>query len=148
MRSPVNQVAILYPVFVQVFLTLGVLSLLAAARGRAIKTMDRQRGNPDLAMGRVAWPDDAAKRAANFRNQFEVPVLFYAVVAFALLTKGADIFMLVLAWLFVVTRVVHAAIHIGPNKVRWRSPAFGLSFIIVGIMWIKLLIYVATGGLV
>jgi hypothetical protein len=143
----VNQVAILYPVFVQVFLTLGVLSLLAVARGRAIKTMDRQKGNPDLAMGRVAWPDDAAKRAANFRNQFEVPVLFYAVVAFALLTKGADIFMLVLAWLFVVTRIVHAAIHIGPNKVRWRSPAFGLSFIIVGIMWVKLLIHVATGGL-
>ena len=41
-------------------------------------------------MGRVAWPDDATKRAANFRNQFELPVLFYAVVAFALITKGAD----------------------------------------------------------
>ena len=63
---------------------------MAVARGRAIKTMDRQRGNPDLAMGRVVWPDDAAKRAANFRNQLELPVLFYVVVAFALITKGAD----------------------------------------------------------
>ena len=90
--------------------------------------MDRQRGNPDLAMGRVAWPDDAAKRAANYRNQFELPVLFYAVVAFALITKGADTLMIVLAWLFVLTRIVHAAIHIGPNKVRWRSPAFALGF--------------------
>ena len=34
--------------------------------------------------------------------------------------------MIVLAWLFVLTRIVHAAIHIGPNKVRWRSPAFAL----------------------
>jgi hypothetical protein len=143
----VNQVAILYPVFVQAFLTLGVLLLLALARGRAIKTMPRQRGNPDLALGRVRWPDDAAKRAANFRNQFEVPVLFYAVVAFALITKGADTVMLVLAWLFVLTRILHAAIHIGPNKVRWRTPAFGLGFLIVAIMWIKLLLHVASAGI-
>jgi hypothetical protein len=142
----VSQVAILYPVFVQVFLTLAVLFLLAIARARAIGTMDRQRGNPDLALGRVQWPEDAVKRAANFRNQFEVPVLFYAVTAFALLTKGADTAMVVLAWLFVLTRLVHAAIHIGPNKVRWRTPAFALGFLIVTIMWIKLAIHVATAG--
>ena len=90
--------------------------------------MDRQRGNPDLAMGRFSWPEDAAKRANNQRNQFELPVLFYAVAAFALILKGADRIMVVLAWLFVLTRLVHAAIHVGPNKVRWRSPAFGLGF--------------------
>ena len=88
---PVNQVAILYPVFVQVLLTFVVVLARWRLPGRARSaTMDRQRGNPDLAMGRVAWPDDAAKRAANYRNQFELPVLFYAVVAFALITKGAD----------------------------------------------------------
>jgi hypothetical protein len=73
--------------------------------------------------------------------------LFYAVVAFALITKGADTFMIVLAWLFVLTRIVHAAIHIGPNKVRWRSPAFTLGFVIVAIMWIKLALHVATTGM-
>ena len=142
-----NQVAILYPVFVQVLLVVVVGVLMAAARARAIKTMDRQRGNPDLAMGRVDWPDDAAKRAANYHNQFQAPVLFYAVVAFALITKGADTLMLVLAWLFVLTRIVHAAIHIGPNKVRWRSPAFALGFLILMLMWVKLFIHVVTAGL-
>ena len=141
-----NQVTILYPVFVQAFLTLGVLLLLALARGRAIKTMPRQRGNPDLALGHVQWPDDAAKRAASFRNQFEVPVLFYAVVAFALITKGADTVMIVLAWLFVLTRIVHAAIHIGPNKVRWRSPVFALGLLILLAMWVKLFLHVAARG--
>ena len=141
-----NQVAILYPVFVQVLLVVVVGALMASARARAVKTMDRQRGNPDLAMGRVEWPDDAAKRAANYRNQFEAPVLFYAVVAFALITKGADTLMIVLAWLFVLTRIVHAAIHIGPNKVRWRSPAFALGFAIVVIMWIKLFLHVVSSG--
>ena len=142
-----NQVAILYPVFVQVFLTLGVLALLAVARARAVRTMDRQRGNADLALGRAQWPEDAIKRAANFRNQFELPVLFYAAVAFALLTKGADLPMIVLAWLFVLTRVIHAAIHVGPNKVRWRTPAYALGFLILVIMWVKLVLHVSSAGL-
>ena len=142
-----SQVAILYPVFVQVLLTITVYCLLGVARTRAVRGMERQRGNPDLAMGTVTWPDDAAKRANNQRNQFELPVLFYAVVAFALILKGADFFMIVLAWAFVLTRLVHAAIHIGPNRVRWRSPAFGLGLLIVVLMWIKLLLHVLSAGL-
>src|SRR5205085_185700 len=142
-----NQTAILYPVFVQVFLTLAVLASLAVARTRAVRGMDRQRGNPDLALGRAAWPDDAVKRAANFRNQFELPVLFYAVVAFALITKGADFLMLVLAWAFVASRIVHAAIHIGPNKVGWRTPAYILGLLVVIAMWVRLAMHVATAGL-
>jgi len=143
----VSQVDIMYPVFVQVLLTITVYAMLAVARARAVRSMNRQRGNPDLAMGRAVWPDDAVKRSNNQRNQFELPVLFYAVVAFALILKGADTLMIVLAWLFVLTRLVHAAIHIGPNKVRWRSPAFALGLLIVLVMWVKLLLHVATAGL-
>lgn len=142
-----NQIAILYPVFVQVLLSFLVGGSMAVARARAIRTMDRKRGNPDLALGRVAWPEDAAKRAANYANQFELPVLFYAVVAFALIAKGADAVMVALAWAFVLTRIVHAAIHVGPNKVRWRTPAFGLGFLIVLAMWIKLALHVMTRGI-
>jgi hypothetical protein len=140
-----QQVDILYPVFVQALLTFVVYGLLAVARARAIRRLDRARGNPDLALGRVAWPEAAEKRAANQRNQFELPVLFYAVVAFALITKGVDILMLVLAWLFVLTRIVHAAIHVGPNKVRWRTPAFTLGFLVLVGMWLKLFLHVLTG---
>jgi hypothetical protein len=142
-----SQVGIMYPVFVQVLLTITVYGMLAVARARAVRSMDRQRGNPDLAMGRAVWPDDAVKRSNNQRNQFELPVLFYAVAAFALILKGADTLMIVLAWLFVLTRLLHAAIHIGPNKVRWRSPAFALGLLIVAIMWIKLLLHVLSAGL-
>jgi hypothetical protein len=143
----VNQVAIMYPVFVQVLLTLSMYGLLGVARARALRSMDRPRGSPDLAMGRLAWPDEAAKRANNQRNQFELPVLFYAVAAFALILKGADLVMIVLAWAFVLTRIIHAVIHIGPNKVRWRSPAFALGLLIVLAMWIKLLLHVLSAGL-
>jgi hypothetical protein len=142
-----NQVAILYPVFVQVILTIGIYMLLLTARARAVRAASRARGNPDLAMGRFAWPDDAEKRAHNQRNQFELPVLFYAVVAFALIVRGADLLMLILAWLFVISRLVHAAIHIGPNKVRWRTPAFAAGLVILAVMWVKLFLHVVTRGI-
>ena len=141
-----NQVAILYPVFAQALLTFSVYALLAVSRARALKASGRTRGSPDLAMGRFAWPEEAEKRAANQRNQFELPVLFYAVTAFALIVNGADTLMVVLAWAFVLTRLVHAAIHIGPNKVRWRSQVFALGFLILLVMWVKLFLHVAARG--
>jgi hypothetical protein len=144
----VNQVAILYPVFAQVFLVMVVAILMAIARARYIRTMDRGRSNPELGRGKTVWPEDASKRAANYINQFELPVLFYVVVALALIVKGADLLMVVLAWAFVLSRLVHAAIQIGPNKVRWRTPAFAVGFLIVAIMWFKLFLHVVTRGIV
>ncbi len=141
-----SQVAILYPVFVQVFLTVAVYSLLLTARARALKAAGRQRGSGDIAMGRYAWPEEAEKRAHNQRNQFELPVLFYAAAGFALIVGAVDTTMLALAWAFALSRVVHAAIHIGPNKVRWRGPMFILGFLIVTAMWLKLFLHVVMSS--
>lgn len=138
-----NQVAILYPVFAQVLLTVVVYWLLLAARARALRAAGRQRGSGDIAMGRYAWPEDAEKRAHNQRNQFELPVLFYAVTGFALVLGAADATLVALAWAFVASRIVHAAIHIGPNRVRWRGPVFILGFLIVTAMWVWLFLHVA-----
>ena len=138
-----SQVAILYPVFVQVLLTLAVYGLLSLTRFRAVAVAGRPLGKGDIAMGRYPWPDDAQKVANNQRNQFELPVLFYAVAAFALIAGAADTAMVALAWAFAASRIIHAAIHIGPNKVRWRGPVFALGFLIVTAMWVKLFLHVA-----
>ena len=138
-----NQIDILYPVFVQALLTLVVGGMMAVARARAIATMDRQRGNPDLARGKTVWPEDAAKRAANYSNQFELPVLFYAVVAFALIAKGADLLMIVLAWLFVISRYAHSFVHVTSNRLRYRAPLFAIGFALLVCLWGWLAIWLA-----
>ena len=145
-KRQVSQVVILYPVFVQVLLTVLVYCLLLAARARAIKATGAQRGGGDIAMGRFAWPEDAEKRAHNQRNQFELPVLFYAVTAFALILGAVDLTMVALAWSFVASRILHAAIHVGPNPVRWRGPVFILGFLIVTAMWVKLFLHVVMSS--
>ena len=109
--------ALLLPVFVQVLLTLIVMLRMGQTRSASLAASRTHPNKKDVALGTHTWNEDATKAANNFSNQFEIPVLFYAVVAFALIVKQHDIVMVALAWIFVLLRVVHAAIHIGPNVV-------------------------------
>mgnify|MGYP003694199919 CR=1 FL=1 len=87
----VNQVAILYPVFVQVLLVVAR----AACRWRWRARAPSRPWTASAATPTWPWaasPGRTMRPSAppTIRNQFELPVLFYAVVAFALITKGAD----------------------------------------------------------
>jgi hypothetical protein len=118
----VNGRMILLPVIVQVILTMVVYVLLNFAKARAAR-----RGEVDHARRGLyddAWPQSVVKINNNIRNQFEVPVLFY-VLSFALLALNAvTIPVIVIAWLFVLSRIVHAYLHIGRNHVPSRRRAF------------------------
>jgi hypothetical protein len=113
---------ILLPVMVQVVLTMAVYVLLNVAKARALR-----RGEVDLVRRGLhddAWPDSVNKINNNIRNQFEVPVLFY-VLSFMLLALNAVTWLaLVAAWLFALSRIVHAYAHIGPNHVPTRRRIF------------------------
>jgi hypothetical protein len=126
--------AILLPVFAHVALVFYVLFLVGRARYVAGSTGAVKL--QDIALDDKGWPDEARKKANNYRNQFELPVLFYALVAFLLITSKADMAEVVLAWLFVASRFVHAAIHLGSNKVRRRGLAFMVGVAILAVMWI------------
>jgi hypothetical protein len=73
--------------------------------------------------------------ADNFRNLFEVPVLFY-VVCLALAISGlATPVQLGLAWLFVALRALHSFIHITYNRVSHRFTVHLASTLCVLFMW-------------
>lgn len=137
------QTAILYPVFVQVLLTFVVLIRMATARGYVIR---RNPGSqPDIALGRFSWPEPALMAANNYKNQFELPVLFYALAAFAIMTRSVDYLMVVLAWVFVISRIVHAGVHLGPNILAWRGLSFLVGAIVLMLMWLMLAARLITG---
>jgi hypothetical protein len=82
--------------------------------------------------------------ADNFRNLFEVPVLFYAVCC-ALAIAGADsVAQVALAWLFVGLRVVHTFIHLTYNRVMHRFAVYVLSTVVVFLMWAQLAVSLYT----
>lgn len=139
-----NATALLYPVFVQVALTFVLLfwmgrSRLAAVRNREVKVSQ-------IALGQKAWPDRITQISNAYQNQFETPVLFYAVVAMALThPRTVDIAMIALAWAFVATRIIHAGIYTTSNAIRWRFNAFLAGALILMIMWGLFALRIITG---
>jgi hypothetical protein len=81
-----------------------------------------------------------------YHNLLQMPVLFYAVVAFAMHTNGDDALMILLAWIYVAFRLAQALIHTTYNTIIHRFLAFLGSVIVLGAMWVKLFLHVATAS--
>ena len=125
--------AILLPLFVQVLLTFALLLWMASLRGSAIRQGFDLR---TIALGEPNWPPRATQVANAFRNQFEVPVLFYVLTVLALYLRKADIVFVVLAWVFVISRLLHAYIHVTSYAVQRRGLAYIVGVLVLLIMWI------------
>lgn len=129
-----DQNLILVPVMAQVLLTLVVMVQMGRARARSMR--DRRLRMDDVALATAAdWSDEARKAQNNYASQFEMPVLFYAASAFALITRSVDVAMVLLALVFVATRVVHTFIHTGQNRVKPRFIAFLAGVAALTVMW-------------
>jgi hypothetical protein len=73
--------------------------------------------------------------ADNFNNQFQLPVLFYLVLAFAAIAGLQSPWFVRLAWLFVALRLVHALIQWTYNRVVHRFTAYALGGLVLWSMW-------------
>lgn len=90
------------------------------------------------AVGRYFRPVE--RPAQNLANLFEMPVLYFSLVPLLILTGSASAAQVALAWIFVALRVVHSAIHIGPNTVRTRARVYIASSIVLFAMWVGFVI--------
>lgn len=78
--------------------------------------------------------------ADNFRNLFEVPVLFYTLAALAVALGDVPTWLAIGAWSFVALRYIHSFIQCTYNKVMHRFAAFGLGFLIIVVLWVSFVI--------
>jgi hypothetical protein len=124
---------VLLPVFVQVGLTFVLLLWMADARRRALGGETRIK---DIALGQPNWPARTTRIGNCFSNQFELPLLFYALIALALPIRHADLVIVMLSWVFVVTRFLHAGIFVTSNDLRQRSLAWFAGVLVLLAMWI------------
>src|SRR6267143_4276002 len=110
---------VLLPVFVLVGLTFALLLWMAGARRQAL--VGGETKVRDVALGQPNWPTRATQIGNCFKNQFELPLLFYALIALAMPLRHADLFIVLMSWVFVVTRFVHAGIFVTENNLGRRS---------------------------
>jgi len=125
---------VLLPLFVQVGLTFALLLWMASARTRALTSGETKMR--DIALRQPNWPARATAIGNCFANQFEVPLLFYVLIALALPLRHADLFIVAMSWVFVVTRFLHAGIFLTSSDVRTRSLAWFAGALVVLAMWV------------
>ena len=83
-------------------------------------------------------PAEWVERPARaYMNLLEAPILFYVACALMLVTGKFDGTQVVLAWVFVLTRAVHAFIHIGFNYVPLRFTAFMAGSLTLAVLWAR-----------
>jgi hypothetical protein len=89
----------------------------------------------------VATAPQAAQRfidtraADNFRNLFELPVLFYVAISIAHAADATNGLVLVFAWGFVLSRIAHSAIQCGYNRVMHRFFAYLAGGLFLWALW-------------
>jgi hypothetical protein len=125
---------VLLPVFVLIGLTFALLLGMAGARRGAL--VAGQTKVRDIVMGQPNWPTRATQIGNCFKNQFELPVLFYILIAIALPLRHADLIIVLLSWVFVVTRFVHAGIFVTSNDLNHRSLAWFAGVLVLLAMWL------------
>ncbi|MEH2527298.1 MULTISPECIES: MAPEG family protein [unclassified Bradyrhizobium] len=125
---------VLLPVFVLVGLTFFLMLWMVTARTKAVKA--RETSLRDIALGQPKYPPRVAQIGNCFSNQFEVPLLFYCLIALALPLRRADLFIVLMSWVFVVTRFAHAGIFVTSNNIQQRSLAWFAGALVLLAMWI------------
>ena len=127
------------PAVAMVALTFVVWLRMYVAR---VGQMKRERIHPQ----KVATSAQAAallsdsRAADNFRNLFELPVLFYLALLVADRTGRVDGITLALAWAFVLARVLHSIVHVTYNRVMHRFATYVAGGAVLWLLWL----YVAS----
>ena len=135
--------AILLPLFVEVLLTFGVMfGMMYFRTSSLLRGETRIR---DIAMREPNWPVRANQFAYAFSNQFELPVLFYVLTVLSIMTHHADLIFVVLAWIFVIFRVLQAFVHVTSNNVRMRGTYYGFGALVLVVMWVIFIVRILLG---
>jgi hypothetical protein len=126
--------AVLLPLFIQVVLTLGLLLWLGYLRRNDLKSGKVKV--EQIALREPNWTVRTQQVVNCFANQFELPVLFYVLTILEIITRQADLIFLILAWVFVLTRLMHALVHTTSNMVMRRGAWYGFGAVALLVMWI------------
>jgi hypothetical protein len=127
-----NQADIFSPFFATILLTLIVWVYMYIRRIRFITSS--QISPKDLAVpGALARlsPPSVSNPSDNLQNLFEIPIIFYALVLYLFVMQQVDVVYVNMAWVFVVFRILHSAVHCTFNLVMLRFYLYLVSTISV-----------------
>jgi hypothetical protein len=113
---------------------------------RTVPLLQRGEVRPhDVDLRQLNWPRAIQQINNSYTSQFEQPLLFYVLTILAIISKHADLLFVVMAWIFVVLRLAHMAVHVTSNNVNLRGPIFGIAAIVLALMWLIFMVRIMLG---
>ncbi len=138
-----QQTWILYPLFVLVLLSMGVGFRMLQLRYRAVLQDGLSPSYFRLNQGDNP-PQYMMQAEQHFTNLYETPVLFYAIVILIYVLNMTNLFTVVLAWAYIASRLMHAYVHMGKNRILHRRNVFLVSIALLATMWSYVLVGLLT----
>ena len=125
---PQTMTSILWPMLAHVAWVVLLYVWLTYARWVAV-----QRGEVDYSSFEFnrEEPPAAARIRLNLANQFEWPVVFYALVVLLIALGKVTLFDVIAAWVFVIGRVIHTLVQCLTDNVPLRGQVFTINFVAV-----------------
>ena len=133
--------ALIWPMMVQAFLVYGIYYILLQRRVAAVRAGEAQVSDFRVPAGD---PPTSAATARCLANQFELPVLFFAVCLASHVTGATTVLSAALAWAFVVARIAHATVYLTTNRVRHRQRLFMAGLAVNTAQWLVLAWHMLT----
>ena len=112
--------SLLLPMLAQIGWTVLLYAWLTLARQRAVRRGEVEYGT----FARGEEPHEVARITRNLANQFELPVIFYAIVVLLVATHNVTLTDVIVAWVFVAGRVIHTLVQTLTDNVPLRGQVF------------------------
>jgi hypothetical protein len=122
--------SLLWPMLAQIGWTFLLYVWLTVARARAVKRGEVVYGD----FARHDEPHHVARITYNLANQFELPVIFYAVIVLLIATNKSTMIDVIAAWVFVAGRLVHTLVQCLTDNVPLRGKVFLINFAGVAVL--------------
>jgi hypothetical protein len=89
-------------------------------------------------------PEFVTRYGRHFDNQFQMPMLFLITCLTTLHVAVEPRVVAPLAWLFVVSRLLHSWVHLGSNKIIHRAAIYGIGLLCVIAIWVLIVLQLAN----
>jgi hypothetical protein len=86
--------------------------------------------------GPAAGRANAADAGEALYDPLQLAMLFYVLIAIALPLRHADLVIVALSWVFVVTRLLHAGVFAASSDGKTRSTTYYAGALVMLAMWL------------
>ena len=133
-----DRILIIYPAFAMILLAYFSYIIMTLIGKKYTTNKEIKYSQFKLYTG--VFPDKYEQSRQHLKNQFELPIIFYLLVALLYSSNNLQYIDIILAWLFVISRYIHSFIRFKNNYLPYRGTVFALGYVILLAGWINFII--------